>query len=591
MNKFTEYVRGHKIRSFLGLFIVIIIGYFLFFKSSKTGQTQYALAQVTRGSIVTSVSGTGQVSADNQVTVKPKVSGTYIYVNPGLAGKKVAAGTLIAEIDPTTAAQAVRSDQLDLESAQLALEKLENDQTNTSQSNSDTLTNAQTALNKAYQDGFNDVASAFIHLPDANNDARLVLYGTSLSSYGCSPDYCAYDNLVDSTDHESLDSLISSVRDDYKTASDSYNQAFNDYKASSRTADSDSIVSLINETLTASQDLSQAIKDENTMLQTVVSDIDKVTGRSVPSQVTNYQTTLTTDLTNVNSQVSTLLDIQNTITTNQQTIDTTNRNISSSVQGNQIDIDNQQNIIAQKQATLDDAQTTLAEYYIRAPFAGIISSVDAQKGTDSSSSTDAAIIISPEQIVEISLNEVDVANVSIGQPVTLTFDAIPNLTLTGKVASIDTVGTVSQGVVSYTVKIALDAQDSRIKPGMSVSASIITNSKENVLEVPLSAIKNQSGQSYVQVINLPSSQQTSQATIASNVVPTPQVIPVTVGLESDTMAEITDGLQEGQTIITRTITQTSASTTAAGAPRAGSGNAGFFGGGGGGGGAVRVLGR
>jgi HlyD family secretion protein len=77
-----------------------------------------------------------------------------------------------------------------------------------------------------------------------------------------------------------------------------------------------------------------------------------------------------------------------------------------------------------------------------------------------------------------------------GQKVTMTFDAIPDLTMTGTVAEIDTLGTVTQGVVSYTVKIAFDTDNTDVKPGMTVSAMIITNTKIDVCKVPLSLDKH-----------------------------------------------------------------------------------------------------
>ena len=62
-------------------------------------------------------------------------------------------------------------------------------------------------------------------------------------------------------------------------------------------------------------------------------------------------------------------------------------------------------------------------------------------------------------------------------------------------SQIDAIGTVSQGVVSYNVQITFDTQDSRIKPGMSASVNIITNTQQNVLTVPNSAVKTKKGTS------------------------------------------------------------------------------------------------
>lgn len=148
-------------------------------------------------------------------------------------------------------------------------------------------------------------------------------------------------------------------------------------------------------------------------------------------------------------------------------------------------------------------------------------------------------------MAEISLNEVDVAKVKVGQKVTLTFDAISDLTIAGDVSEIDTIGTVTQGVVYYNVEIVFNTQDSRVKPGMSVSSAIITDMKQDVLLVPNSAVKSDnSGQQYVQMLQ--------------NNVPVNQT--VETGFSNDTMTEITSGLKEGDKVVTQTITASTATT-------------------------------
>ena len=97
------------------------------------------------------------------------------------------------------------------------------------------------------------------------------------------------------------------------------------------------------------------------------------------------------------------------------------------------------------------------------------------------------------------MNEVDVAKIKVGQKTTLTFDAIDGLSIAGEVIDIDAVGTVTQGVVNYNVKIGFDTQDERIKPGMSVSATIIIEVKQDVLLIPNSAIKSAGEAYYVEM--------------------------------------------------------------------------------------------
>ena len=188
----------------------------------------------------------------------------------------------------------------------------------------------------------------------------------------------------------------------------------------------------------------------------------------------------------------------------------------------------------------------------------------------------------PENVVDNMLskyqcpdtNEVDVVKIALGQKVVITFDALPNFSATGKVASIDTVSTTSQGVVSYGVKIALDTNDDSIKPGMSASMNIITNVKQDVLMVPNAAVKTQGGAKYVQVL-------------VNGVL---QQKPVTVGLANDTDTEIITGLSAGDDVVTQTITSGSSTTATTSATRSALGRGltggAIIGGGGGFGGAA-----
>ena len=161
----------------------------------------------------------------------------------------------------------------------------------------------------------------------------------------------------------------------------------------------------------------------------------------------------------------------------------------------------------------------------------------------------------------MTLNEVDVAKINVGQKATLSFDAISDLSIAGTVSEIDAVGTVSQGVVTYAVKISFDTQDDRVKNGMSVSASIITNIKQDVLSVPNGAIKTKNGTSYVEIFDTPLQTPIAGAVGSPSVVAPKQQI-VTTGLASDSITEIVSGLKEGDQVVSRTITGTTSTTSA-----------------------------
>jgi hypothetical protein len=126
----------------------------------------------------------------------------------------------------------------------------------------------------------------------------------------------------------------------------------------------------------------------------------------------------------------------------------------------------------------------------------------------------------------------------------MTFDAITDLTLTGKVEKVDTLGTSSQGVVTYSATIGFDALDERVRSEMSVNAVITINVKQDVVIVSSSAVKTEGTTSYVQILK--------------DGAPVKQT--VEIGSSNDTQVEITSGLSEGTSVVTQTITANSSST-------------------------------
>ena len=121
----TSYIRAHKLLSIIVALVLLGGGYYAYQKFfASTVETKYVLGTVSRGTIVASVSESGQVSSSNEITLNPKASGeiTAVYVKDG---QQVAKGQAIAQIDTTDAYQSLKDAQANLKSAQLSLAKLQ----------------------------------------------------------------------------------------------------------------------------------------------------------------------------------------------------------------------------------------------------------------------------------------------------------------------------------------------------------------------------------------------------------------------------------------------------------------------------------
>lgn len=241
----------------------------------------------------------------------------------------------------------------------------------------------------------------------------------------------------------------------------------------------------------------------------------------------------------------------------------------------------QREVLAQSQSSLTAAWLSYQQSSpnIIAPINGMLTGFALQPGTviattTTSSTTSqsatkiATITTTASPIISLNLTEVDVPKIKIGNKATITFDAYPDKTYTGSVVSIDKSGVSSSGVTNYPTIIKLDTAAEELLPSMAASASIITNTKDNVLMVPTAAIQTETGGSTVRILK--------------NGVP--ESVSVETGLSSDTQIEIISGLNEGDEVVTSvTGGNTLRTNSTSASPFGAFGNRGF-----GGGGTVRI---
>jgi len=599
---FIHKLLKRKIILIIAGLVIIGGGYFSYKKINPVKiSLQYITAPVEKGTLAVSVSGTGQVSSSNQVDIKTQVSGKVLKVLAA-NGQEVETNAVLFQLNAGDALKTVRDAQSNLDSARLSLEKikkpadalsvlqsenaltsardslekLELTQKTNYQKTQEVKQKAEDNIKKAYEDSFNIISNAFLDLPTIITNLEDVLYGYGIdqSEFNRNKYNTNIDNLINGThsdDKNKMQSLITSAENDYKTARTKYDQNFTDYKNTDRYSNQPTIESLLAETLETAKSMAQAVKSSSNMLD-AWADYRAQRDLSVFSKVTGYQANLSTYIGQTNSHLSSILAQQRTLQDNKEAVINADRDLKQIDQNNPldltaaeqsvkekevsllklkagadiIDIKSQELTVLQRKNALADARQKLADYTIRAPFAGVIAKINIKLNDEVSAGTAAATLVTKQQVAEISLNEVDVAKIKVGQKVTLTFEALENLSTTGTVAEIDTIGTVTQGVVYYAVKITFDTQDERVKPGMSVSANIITEVRPDVLLVPSPAVKSQNnGEPYVEIME-------SAA---------PRAQQVKIGISNDTSTEIISGLKEGDRIVTQTIDPAAASQT------------------------------
>lgn len=191
---------------------------------------------------------------------------------------------------------------------------------------------------------------------------------------------------------------------------------------------------------------------------------------------------------------------------------------------------------------------------ITAPFSGIIGSVNLVEGmvltsansTTSINSQRVAVIKGDSlPVVSVSLSEVDVPKVKVGQKVIVTLDSVSDKTFSGQVATVDRVGSTSNNVTSYNANIKLDSATDSILPNMAANAKIILTTLDEVLIAPTTSIETKNGKDFAKVLK--NGEQS--------------LVEVTLGLSSDDGVEIKSGLSEGDIVITGVTSSSSKTTT------------------------------
>lgn len=156
--------------------------------------------------------------------------------------------------------------------------------------------------------------------------------------------------------------------------------------------------------------------------------------------------------------------------------------------------------IEQNESTLASLQAEEAENHdIVAPASGTIKESQIENGNDVNENTVVAVIANYENLKFVmSADELDIPSIQAGQTAKVTLNAFPNKEFTGKITSIGKEGKSSNGVATYDVNIGLSKAEG-VLAGMSGQAEIVTQAKQDVVLVPVDAVIAMGSKHYVRI--------------------------------------------------------------------------------------------
>ena len=143
-----------------------------------------------------------------------------------------------------------------------------------------------------------------------------------------------------------------------------------------------------------------------------------------------------------------------------------------------------------------------------------------------------------ELTFDMSVDELEVNQIKVGQAVTITADAISDKTYNGVVQKVSISGTTASGVTTYPVTVKVTDVDDQLLPGMNVSASIVTSQVENAVAVPVNAVQR-GNIIYVKGTKAKSSDKAPEGY---------KTVEVKIGISDDNFVEIKSGIKAGDTV-------------------------------------------
>lgn len=496
--------------------IILILGGLIYHARHKA--VAYQFITVTQGPITETVSVTGNTTPTQSVSLGFQNSGTvaYTYFN---IGDQVSAGDVIASLDTSTLNAQLAQAQANVDAQTATLNGLK------AGAQPEDIAASQAALDKAQQ----DLANMYSNIPTAStasyssaNDAVRNQLGTFFSNAESSQPQLTFQS-TDSQDTITAQNLRASAT-----------IALNTWQTE---------LTNVNSATSSTSSFTGVLADEISFLKTVqnlLNTSSAVLNGAInlsASQLASDKSGVSAALTEVNTAVTNLNAISQNIASQNLTVAQLRAQLALKQAGStSSQIAAQQAVVEQAQASVASANAALQNARIVAPISGVITQQDAKVGQIASPGASLVSIISTGQFeVDADVPETDIGKVSIGDIVSMTFDAFQNETFAGKVFYIDPAQTITQGVVDYKIKVSFNTPDARMKSGLTANLDIQAQQDQNALILPQYAILNNDAGTFVETL------------LADKTVST---TPVTLGIQDENgNVEILSGVSVGEQVL------------------------------------------
>ncbi len=477
--------------------------------SADASSSAYSIAEVTRGNITATITGSGTLEAADSYTVTTLIEGTILTADFE-EGDQVEADTVLYTIDSSGASKSLEQSQISLNQAQRnyasKLEDLEDLTVTASvagrvltldvEVGDDVTAGQQVATIRNY-----DTMTLTVAFPADDADSFYVGQSATVT--------------LDST-FETLSGTVSEIAANTTVLSGNMivRNVTIDVSNPGGLSTTQTASAEING-VGSSASASFAYKDEGTVTASISGTVESI---SVSEG----------DWVNKNATILTL---------SSDTLSDEIQSASDSLRNAEISYENQTE-------NLDD-------YTITSPIQGTIVDKYYNAGeTTEANQTLCTIYDLSYLTMTLSVDELDIASIAVGQTVTITADAVDGVSYEGVVTKVSVAGTSSGSATTYPVTIRIDETDGLL-PGMSVDATIELESAEDVLIIPAAALNR--GNTVLITADSPSAEGVEVPATGDgdgeNAASQYVSVEVTTGVSSDDYIEVTSGLQEGDVVV------------------------------------------